>query len=286
VPQAATYAVHDVPIVVRSDVPGALRRVEASYAAYRVATPAAGAGWIELHRADEGAEVRDHTGYARRWPDASSATVDVLGRVVQAVLAGLAARGITVVHAGAVVHDGRAAIVAGRSGRGKTTLVLGLVARGLGLLSDELALVGPQGSEILPYRRSAHVRRGTPELVPALGFLHARERPALGGGVEWAVTPAELARVLSGGLAGPAPLAHVLLLDGEPEPRRAPVLTPVPPALAAVELLRGTPSAATDAGRALRRLGRLVEGTACARLGAGALEPTLDAVLDWLETTS
>ena len=280
----AAYAVHDVPVVVRSDVPGALERVEASYAAFRAPATKAGAcaGWIELRDA----EVRDHTGYARRWPDEQRAAVDVLGRVVATVLAGLHERGITAVHAGAVVHERRAVIVAGRSGQGKTTLVLGLVARGLGLLSDELALAGPHGRDILPFRRSVHVRPGTPELVPALGFLRDRERHALGGGVEWALAPAELAHVLPGGLADPAPLGHVLLLEGEPRAGRTPRITGVPAAVAAMELLRGTPSAADDVGAALRRIGALAEGAACARLQAGALDETLDLVLDWLGATT
>ena len=164
--------------------------------------------------------------------------------------------------------------------------MLGLVARGLGLLSDELALAGPHGRDILPFRRSVHVRPGTPELVPALGFLRDRERHALGGGVEWALAPAELAHVLPGGLADPAPLGHVLLLEGEPSAGRTPRITGVPAAVAAMELLRGTPSAADDVGAALRRIGALAEGAACARLQAGALDETLDLVLDWLGATT
>lgn len=279
---SAAYEVHDVEVLVRSDVPGALGRVDASYAAFRAPGRADGGRWIDVRGRGAGVVVRDHTGYDRAWPDAQSASLDALGRVVRSVLAGLHARGITPVHAGAVVDHGRAAIVAGPSGRGKTTLVLGLVARGLGLLSDELALVAPEGHRILPFRRSVHVRPGTPELVPALRHLHDRPRQALGGGVAWAVAPDELARVLPGGLADPAPLSHILLLDGDPQPARAPALEPVRPALAAMELLRGTPAAATDVHGALRRVGALVDGVTCARLRAGAFEPTLDAVLDWL----
>jgi hypothetical protein len=206
---------------------------------------------------------------------------DVLGRIVEVLLAGFEARGLGALHAGAVVREGRATVVAGTSGQGKTTLVLGLVARGLGLLSDELALIEPSTSRILPYRRSVHVRPGTPELVPELTFLHDRPRHAIGGGVEWALPPADVARVLPGGLAEPAPLSHVILLDGRPDPRRAPSLTPVTAGLAAMELLRGMPAAATDFGGALRRLGGLLPGASCARLRGGALGPTLDLVLEW-----
>jgi hypothetical protein len=276
----ASYRVHGVRFGVRSDVADVLRRVDDTYAAFRaVGDP--GTELTVLARGGSASVVTGGPGDRREWPDARSALCDVLGRIVKILLAGFDARGLGALHAGAVVRAGRATVVAGTSGQGKTTLVLGLVARGLGLLSDELALIEPSTSRILPYRRSVHVRPGTPELVPELTFLHDRPRHAIGGGVEWALPPADVARVLPGGLADPAPLSHVILLDGRPDPRRPPSLTPVTAGVAAMELLRSMPSAATDFGGALRRLSRLLPGASCARLRGGPLEPTLDLVLEW-----
>jgi len=76
----------------------------------------------------------------------------------------------------------------------------------------------------------------------------------------------------------------VLLLDGAPQPRGAPAITAVPAALATMELLRGTWAASVDFAAGLARIGRLMDGVACARLRSGAFDATLDAVMSWLET--
>ena len=114
----------------------------------------------------------------------------MLAHIVQGLLRRLHAQGFHAIHAASLAHSGGALIVAGETGRGKTTL--GLVRRGLGLLSDEIALVERDEARILPYRRSLHVRPGTPELIPELGFLLERPRNQLGGGIEWTLPPWEL----------------------------------------------------------------------------------------------
>jgi hypothetical protein len=61
--------------------------------------------------------------------------------------------------------------------------------------------------------------------------------------------------------------------------------------VAALELLRGAWATSVDFGGTLAQIARLLDpepgsggaGVACARLRAGALEPTLDAILTWLE---
>jgi hypothetical protein len=75
----------------------------------------------------------------------------------------------------------------------------------------------------------------------------------------------------------------VLLLDGAPRPGADPEIEALSPAVATIELLRGTWAASVDFAGGLARIGRLLDGVACARLRAGALEPTLDAVVGWLE---
>jgi hypothetical protein len=47
--------------------------------------------------------------------------------------------------------------------------------------------------------------------------------------------------------------------------------------------MRGTWAASVDFAGGLARIGRLLDGVACARLQAGALEPTLDMLSQWLE---
>jgi hypothetical protein len=74
-----------------------------------------------------------------------------------------------------------------------------------------------------------------------------------------------------------------LLLEGTPCGDNTPAITPISAALAALELLRGAWAASVDFDGTLAQVGRLLDGVACARLRVGALEPTLDALLSWLE---
>jgi hypothetical protein len=280
------YSILGVDVAVVCDVEEALQQVDETYAAFRSAPSAPGTAFVaELRRlrGEDGCLVSDSHGRQQRWPSAHAALLDVLDRIVHGVLARLHAQGIYAIHAGAVVYEGAALIVAGRSGQGKTTLVLGLLRRGLGLLSDEFAIVEQATRQLLPYRRSLHIRPGTPELIPELGFLRDRPRRQLGGGIEWVLAPGELEQALPGCLARPAPLRFVLLLDGAPWPAGAPALTPVPAALATMELLRGTWAASVDFTAGLERVGRLLGGARCARLRAAALDPTLDCITQWLE---
>jgi hypothetical protein len=282
----ACYSIMSVPVEVISDVDGALECVDATYGAFRgisgAPEPAFAARLLRVD-AEDAYLVSDSRGYQRRWPDAHAALMDLLDRIVHGVLARLYDHGIYAIHAGAVVYEAAALIIAGRSGQGKTTLVLGLLRRGLGLLSDEFAIADPISQLIRPYHRSLHIRPGTPELIPELRFLQDRPQRQLGGGIEWALSADDLERALPGRLAAAAPPRYVLLLDGAPRPDVAPTLVPIPPAVAAIDLLRGTWAASIDFAGGLARIGRLLDGVACARLRAGALEPTLDMVVGWLE---
>lgn len=284
--RSAWYLILGVPVAVVSNVAAALESVDATYAAFRAAPGVPGSAFVaRLSELDTPGVylVSDSRGYQRRWMDAHAGLLDLLDRLVHGVLARLHEAGIYAIHAGAVVYQSRALIIAGRSGQGKTTLVLGLLRRGLGLLSDEFAVADPAAQLIQPYRRSLHVRPGTPELIPELGFLRDRPQLRLGGGIEWSLTPAELEQALPGRLAEAAPLAGVLLLDGAPRPDARPQIEAISPAVATIELLRGTWAASVDFAAGLARIGRLLDGVACARLRSGALEPTLDGVVAWLE---
>jgi len=289
----ARYLVLGVPIAVGADNAEAIERVDETYAGFRqdidAPEPVFTAELIELDKAASpdvtpAVLVRDSHGYRQEWPGAQAALIDLLDRIVHGVLAELHKRDIYAIHAGATVYRGGALVVAGRSGQGKTTLTLGLLQRGLGLLSDEFAVIDPATQQIVPYRRSVHIRPGTPELIPELRFLSERPQHRLGGGIEWSLTPTALAQAFPGCLALPAPLRYVLLLDGIPHPGSMPAIAPMPAALATMELLRGTWAASRDFSGGLVRLSRLMNGVVCARLRAGALGPTLDAIIGWLET--
>lgn len=280
------YDVHGIRLLVTSDVPGALDRVDDTYGAFASSSPEP-AGTdprreFALLRDGDGARLTGPAGEEGRWPSPAIGIIALFDRLVGTVIAELHRQGVYAIHAGAVADERGAIVVAGRSGQGKTTLTLGLLSRGRGLLSDELALVDPATGLVLPYRRSVHVRPPTIALLPALAELERLPRQELGGGSEWAVLPADISRLLGAAdLPGPTPLGAIVILDGTPDPAAAPRLEPVGPAVAALELLRGTWAASVDFGGTLSAVIRAIETVPCARLAAGPLDATLDMLLAW-----
>lgn len=277
------YAVLSVPFVVQTSSPTAFARIDETYAAFRQPDIQYPALRIQLTQEANSWVISDTSGDCQHWPDEQSATIALLDRIVHRVLAGLYERGIYAIHAGACVYQGKALLLAGRSGQGKTTLVLGLLQRGFGLLSDEFAVAEPGTQRLLPYRRSIHIRPGTPELIPPLQFVTERPQVHLGGGIEWTLTPTDLEAVFPGCLAAAAPLRGVLLLDGTPQPQAIPTITPLPAALAAMTLVRGTWAASQDFTGGLARIGSLLHGVRCATLRSGALDATTDCITQWFE---
>ena len=83
---------------------------------------------------------------------------------------------MTFLHAGSVELDGSAVVFPGRSRWGKSTLVSALVEQGCGYLSDEYAVVSPEGA-VFPFSRPIRLRRRdgadyvTPTGVSAPGGL-------------------------------------------------------------------------------------------------------------------
>jgi hypothetical protein len=208
---------------------------------------------------------------------------DLFRRALEGVSERLVSQGVYPIHAGALTHETGAVILSGQTQAGKTTLTLGLLRRGLGLLSDDLAISAADGRSILPYRRAVHIRPGTPELIQELSFLRDEPSRPLGGGNDWALLPAELERIFPGCLAQTAPLRHIVLLAPRDPDRREARLERVAGGVTAVELLRSTPATAFDFAAALGRIVALVEAARCVRLHPGSLESSVEAILAWLD---
>lgn len=264
--RATRFRIHGIDVRIETDDSEAGAAVAATYAAFAI-PPDEGAahGQIVRHRIIPGV----------------SPVLTLLDQVVDVVLTGLAAQGILVIHAGVVTIDGRAVLLSGRSGAGKSTLTLALVRAGAGWLTDELALIGPDDVTVLPYPRAIHVSPQTVALLPELGFLAPRPRQALGGDSEWSVTGDDVMRAFGGQLAPATQLAGIILLDGQPDARRAPHLRAVPAALATMELLRETPAAAHDFQGTMARLGTITQRVPCFRLDVGELAATEAVVRAW-----
>ena len=278
------YDVLGVVVELVSDDPAIVEVIEASYGIFRTDTEPGPdrpvAARLRVERTGSTWRVAGGTGEPRTCPSADIAAIHTLDRLVDTVQRGLHASGLIAIHAAAVATPGGIVIVAGASGQGKSTLALGLAHRGLGLLSDELAIVDEAGV-VKPYPRSVHVRPDTIELIPALGFLRDRVRLTLGGGSEWALTPAELRDRWGGTPARPAPLAAVILLDGVPGAGDASI-APVSPAIAALELTRSSWAASVAFGDTLSRLATIASSVPCVRLRSATLDRTLDVVSGWL----
>lgn len=281
----ARYDVLGVRVELVSDDPTILEVIEASYGIFRPGADAetdhpVAAVRLHVERTDSTWSVSSGTDEPFTCRSGDIAGIHTLDRLVDAVQRGLHAQGLISIHAAAVATPGGIMVVAGASGQGKSTLALGLARRGFGLLSDELAVVDRDGM-VLPYPRSAHVRPATLNLIPALGFLAKRPRLTLGGGSEWALTPAELRDRWGGTPPTAGPLAAILLLDGVPGAAE-PSLTSISPAIASLELARGSWAASIEFGPTLARLAAAASSVPCARLRSGPLERTLDVVTDWL----
>ncbi|MFG2322893.1 hypothetical protein [Streptomyces sp. NPDC048568] len=110
-----------------------------------------------------------------RTEDVATATA----RLAREMMRGLLLRdGWAVLHASAVVQDGRTVLTLGGKGAGKTTTALALASRhGLGLLANDRVFVRPNerdGVDVLPWPSAAAVGLG---LLEALGWFETvRER--------------------------------------------------------------------------------------------------------------
>jgi hypothetical protein len=82
------------------------------------------------------------------------------------------ATGKVFIHAGAVGHGGRAIVIPGHSGAGKTTLVAALVRAGASHYSDEFAVLDDDGL-VHPYPRRPSPRRTTdlPLIVDSIDWF-------------------------------------------------------------------------------------------------------------------
>jgi energy-coupling factor transporter ATP-binding protein EcfA2 len=75
------------------------------------------------------------------------------------------------VHAAVASLDGRAVLLPGRPGAGKTTLVTALALAGFQYLSDEVAAVDPSGHTVHPYPRPIALELAAGPLLPPLPRL-------------------------------------------------------------------------------------------------------------------
>jgi hypothetical protein len=145
---------------------------------------------------------------------------------------------VAVVHGGAVGHQGRAILLPGPTGAGKSTLVAALVQRGALYLSDEYALIDAAG-RVHPYPRPLLLRNG-------------------GAGGDRPVLPIEL-----GGKVAHEPMAASLVVGVCYAAGAAWSLQAVSQGDGVLLLLRNTPQVLIDQPWILAPLERAVESATC-----------------------
>jgi len=179
--------------------------------------------------------------------------LDVFESELQLAVARLA-RPEVFVHAGVVAVGGRAIVVPGRSGTGKTTLVRALVDAGATYYSDEYAVLAPDG-RVRPYARRPSVRVGA-------GYKKRQPVPRLRGRGPIRLGLVVETRYRKGAHWDPVPLSAgecVLTLLANTVPvrdRPAEVLVALARATAGVRGLRSERGAAAQTARELVALAR------------------------------
>ena len=158
-------------------------------------------------------------------------------------------------HGAALVRNGRAVVLAGRTRAGKSTLAAWLTHRGWGFLTDEAALIDPETLLVSPFWRPINVRRPGP-LERIL-----RDTPPGRAPEPEVLVPASTI----GALASAAPLAGMAFPCFTTEEQA--VLTPMSPAAALVELTQHFPGLVAGGREGFRRLARLVETVPAFTLG-------------------
>ncbi len=117
------------------------------------------------------------------------------------------------VHAGAVERDGRVIVVAGDSGRGKSTLVAALVQRGFAYVTDEVVAFDPETLAVLPYPKALDLDGPARTRLGLAAADHDAPAPSAAEvhlAVKERVAPSRLGTVSEGGRLE----LFVLLCDG------------------------------------------------------------------------
>lgn len=153
---------------------------------------------------------------------------------------------MTFLHAGVVELDGRAVILPGRSRWGKSTLVWSLVDQGCGYLSDEYAVISPDGS-VFPLSKPIRLRRED-------------------GGADLKAPR---------GVSAPGGLPCAILLLTRYEKGMAWDPEPLSPGFAMLDTLPTALQSRDAPEQVMQALSALMTGAACYRGARGDGEPTL-----------
>lgn len=209
-------------------------------------------------------------------PPGDAARVELLTFGTPAAIC-IEAAGALPLHAAAVEANGRAVVITGRGGAGKTTMSAAFHAAGYRALSDDLSRceVGPDGPTVAPGPAIVRLRD---DVAGQLHLTGANAFATLGGKTHFAVDPARR------GTGGPVPLVGLAFLEESESDR--PSLEPIEPQAAIAALWPAAFFLPTPEGRAacFRRLTDLVTEVPLLRLrrprGIDRLPEVVDLLCD------
>jgi len=185
-----------------------------------------------------------------------------------------------VFHAAAAQQGGRAILFPAQAGAGKTTLVAGLMLRGLRYLTDEASAIDPRTLEVEPYPKPLSIETGSWD---ALSRMRPNAPPSLEAFLEagWHVAPGTVRRDLVGTVCVPG---AVIVPRYEQGARSRCV--PVRRSEALIALAENAFNITGFGAReAMDVLARLVRSSHCYRLTVGDLDEACSIVLDALAET-
>jgi len=248
---------------------GVAARLTEIFAPLPAATSAEHTAWLVEHGQDG----------PRRWrlvldgemrgalPEATAAVESLMVQLNLVVVAG--SSGGVLLHAGAVEVDGRVVVIAGKSGRGKSTLTAALVQAGFAYLTDELVVLDPATRRVQPYPKALDLSAESQALL-GVGGADA------GVATKNRVAPDRLGTVSPGGdLALLVLLAPSQEVNDEPPTTTATRLTPV---AALVELLQSTFAETFSIPEAMDVLGEMCELVPAVELPRMAVTDAVEAV--------
>jgi hypothetical protein len=181
----------------------------------------------------------------------------------------LARSDLLFLHAAALGHRGRAILLVGDPGAGKSTLAFALLKRGLRYLSDELAPVALDTLAIHPYPRALWLKSAPPRphALPSAAFESSRGIHVPCGSL--GAKPAD----------GPLPLAALFRLEPGVASRTVPALRRISAAEGTARLFANVLNPRGHASDGLDAVGAVASGAPCYRLEPAGLDATVSLVL-------
>jgi HprK-related kinase A len=181
---------------------------------------------------------------------------------------------VLLLHAAVVERDGRAVILSGPAGAGKSTLCAALIAHGFRFLTDEIALVQPNDGQLQPYPRPISLKNEAIDITAKmLPDAHLSDRFASAKGTVAFMRPPTPSIEAAGETARPA-----LVIFPAYGPEAGFELKPIERSQAFMRLIESSANYLTLLATGFETLANLVEACDHYSLAYGTLDDAVGAI--------